>query len=202
MSGCAIAAAASGSGRSASRTALEEPARADDVGQRDAQVGQLVRRNAVQRRERTRAQAHADGLVARLEPRDQHRAQRADDVAVDDVHAAVGQHAQRRRAHAAQMPEGLDPGREVAGRGRARCTRRRRRRGRSPAAVGGKATAHARDSTGDMSVSSKARGRAARSLAAWTNASTSSPSASTTSRAPAPSTSSSAGSSPSPTATS
>ena len=73
---------------------FEESARADDVGQRDAHVRQLVRGNAVQRRERTRTQAHADGLVARLEPRDQHRAQRADDVAVDDVHAAVGRDAQ------------------------------------------------------------------------------------------------------------
>jgi hypothetical protein len=92
---------------------VEESAWADDVGEWDPHVRQLICRNAVQRREGTGPQAHADGLVARFEPGDQHRAQRADDLAVDDVHAAVGRDAQRRGAHAAQMPEGLDPGSEV-----------------------------------------------------------------------------------------
>ena len=113
---------------------VEQSARADDVGQRDAHVRQLVRRDAVQRGEGTGTQAHAGGLVARLEPREQHRAQRADDVAADDVHAAVGRDAQRRGAHAAQAPEGLDPGSEVAAGSALGVLARRRRRGRSPAA--------------------------------------------------------------------
>ena len=90
---------------------LEERSRAHDVGEWHPQVRGLAGGHAVERREGTgpEADARAPRRPA-SEVGHERGAQRAHDVAADDVHAAVGHDPQRVRPVAAQAPEGLTQG--------------------------------------------------------------------------------------------
>ena len=94
-SGACSATAASGSGGARHPRDLPEWARIDDVLERHPEVRELTRGHAEERGERARAQTDPEGVLTGLEVGDDRSAERADHIVVDDVHAPVGDDAER-----------------------------------------------------------------------------------------------------------